>query len=183
MSRGALAALVLAVLVYINRGVILSLTISTNAALANANVRAFLRAIRAGESSLTPDAYRMIVYGGYFSDMSTHPRIFKPIPGSTLKTSAAGAYQITYTTWIWLHVLAGVDDFSPDSQDRMAIAYLRKLGILADVMAGDFEAAAAVCRDASPLIPGDQPIWEAFTVPVLNERMRLAYVNSGGVIA
>ena len=147
--------------------------ITDTEALQNRNVLAFLRAIRAGESSQGEEAYNMLVYGGSFSDFSTHPKVMKPIPGSKLFTSAAGAYQITYSTWKWLHLLAGVSDFSPRSQDLMAVAYLRKLGALADIVDGNYADAVSKCRD----------VWEAITVPKLLARMDAAYVNYGGVIA
>lgn len=150
-----------------------SFNVTDNEAMNNSNVLAFLRAIRAGESSQSDTAYNMLVYGGTFSDMSTHPKIFKPIPGSALKTSAAGAYQITYTTWLWLSVLAGVDDFTPASQDLMAVAYLRKIGALADIVAGNYAAAAEKCR----------PVWEAFIVPSLKDRIDVAYLTYGGTLA
>lgn len=162
----------LALLAFANWDRIKSFMIADQEALSNRNVQAFLRAIRAGESSQSDDAYRMLVYGGTFSDFSTHPKIFKAIPNSTLKTSAAGAYQITYTTWQWLRVLAGVSDFSPASQDKMAVAYLRKLGALSDIVAGDYQAAIGKCRN----------VWEAITVPSLLARMDAAYINYGGSV-
>ena len=71
-------------------------------ALSHANVGAFLRVIREGESSQEPVAYRMR-WGGlgkpvaYFDDFSKHPRIFEPTTGGR-QSSAAGAYQIVATT-------------------------------------------------------------------------------------
>ncbi|TAJ76100.1 MAG: hypothetical protein EPO42_13250 [Gallionellaceae bacterium] len=176
MTRAAwwlAAAAGLTLLGYMGRDKIGSFMINDNEALGNKNVQAFLRAIRAGESSQDAAAYNMLVYGGTFADMSTHPRVYKPIPGSTLKTSAAGAYQITYSTWKWLHLLAGVDDFTPASQDKMAVAYLRKLGALADIVAGDYAAAIEKCA----------PVWESITVPKLKARIDLAYVKYGGAQA
>lgn len=169
----AVALAVLGGLIFWQRQTIMSFTITDDEALNNRNVVAFLRAIRAGESSQGPDAYSMLVYGGSFSDFSTHPKVFKPIPGSTLKTSAAGAYQITYTTWLWLKVLANVNDFTPASQDKMAVAYLRKLGALQDLLDGNYAAAIDKCRD----------VWEAITVPSLKKRMDVAYLNYGGTLA
>lgn len=152
------------------RDKIASFMVNDNEALKNQNVQAFLRAIRAGESSQDASAYQMLVYGGQFNDFSTHPNVRKTIPGTKNFTTAAGAYQITYSTWQWLHILAGVSDFTPASQDKMAVAYLRKLGALADVVAGNYAAAADKCR----------PVWESFTVPKLKARIDMAYVNYGG---
>lgn len=169
----AIGAAFASLVLWQNRHTLESMMITDDEALQNQNIQAFLRAIRAGESSQGEEAYTMLVYGGTFSDFSTHPKIFKPIPGSHLKTSAAGAYQITYTTWLWLHVLAGVSDFSPRSQDLMAIAYLRKLGALSLIRDGRYAEAVELCR----------PVWEAITVPKLRARMDTAYINYGGMVA
>lgn len=166
---GAIAATLAAG--YSQKDVIKSMTITDKEALSNRNVQAFLRAIRAGESSQGPEAYNMLVFGGTFSDMSTHPNIRKPLPNNPNNwTTAAGAYQITYTTWKWLSILAGVKDFTPASQDKMAIAYLRKLGALDAIIKGDYKTAAEKSKNT----------WEAFTVPKLKQRIDVAYINYGG---
>lgn len=151
---------------------IVSLTITDKEALGNANVQAFLRALRAGESSQGSEAYNMLVYGGTFSDMSTHPNVRKPIPGVNNFTTAAGAYQITYSTWKWLRLLAGVSDFTPASQDKMAVAYLRRLGALKDIIDGRYSAA----------VEKSSKVWEAITVPRLRQRMDVAYRQFGGTL-
>ena len=167
---GGLAAGV-ALLSYSQKDVIQSIMVTDEEALKNKNVQAFLRAIRAGESSQDASAYNMVVFGGTFSDMSTHPNIRKPLPNNPRDyTTAAGAYQITYTTWKWLKVLAGVNDFTPLSQDKMAVAYLRKLGALKDIVDGNYNAA----------IQKSSKVWEAITVPRLKARMDVAYQNYGG---
>ena len=43
--------------------------------LSNPNVQAFLRVIRAGETSQDDVAYRMMFGGGLFDDFSRHPNI------------------------------------------------------------------------------------------------------------
>ncbi|MBV8665246.1 MAG: glycoside hydrolase family 104 protein [Burkholderiaceae bacterium] len=62
-------------------------------------------------------------YGGkHFSDFSTHP-------GSPDgKGSAAGRYQITKETWVEFgRDKLGLNDFSPQTQDRIAVAVLMHL--------------------------------------------------------
>lgn len=122
--------------------------------LQNQNVIAFLQMIRYGESSNGDDAYRMIVGGGSFTDFTDHPRIFKTIGKS--RTSAAGAYQITATTWDDLRSRYGslLPDFSPASQDMAAVLLLRQRGALNDVKAGRFEQAIAKCRNEWTSLPG-----------------------------
>ncbi len=54
--------------------------------------------------------------GSKFFDLSRHPRILEPTKTGE-KSSAAGRYQFTATTWDRL----GGGDFSPANQDRMAL--------------------------------------------------------------
>lgn len=119
----------------------------------DANIKAFLMLIRSGESSTGNEAYRMIVGGGAISDYADHPRIYKQINGH--RTSAAGAYQITATTWDDLR-RAGLllRDFSPACQDQAAVALIRRRGALADVIAGRFGRAIAKCRAEWTSLPG-----------------------------
>lgn len=124
----------------------------------HANVGAFLRVIREGESSQTDDAYRMR-WGGlgkpvaYFSDFAKHPRIFERTTGGRV-SSAAGAYQIVATTYDLYAPGLGITDFSPASQDAIAIAIIDGEGALGDVMSGRIETAIAKLRDQWTSLPG-----------------------------
>lgn len=111
----------------------------------DANVRAFSYVLRRGESSLKPVAYTMRWPGlgkpvAYFSDFSKHPRIFEPTYGG-LKSSAAGAYQITATTYDDFAPRLGITSFTPEDQDALYVAIVESEGALADVMRGDLDAA------------------------------------------
>ena len=97
---------------------------ANEAHLSHPNVAAFLKAIAAAEG------------GGYdfkygalrgrendrwrFSDMSTHPG-----PGIDGKSTAAGMYQITRPTWRHHGAKLGLTDFSPRTQDLIAVEILR----------------------------------------------------------
>lgn len=128
------------------------------AALAHPNVAAFLRVIRAGESSQTDDAYRMR-YGGHgqkpkrFDSFDAHPRIFEPRADGR-ESSAAGAYQATWTTWREELAKYGWPDFSPASQDEFAVARLVFRKALDAVIAGRFEEACRLCHDEWTSLPG-----------------------------
>lgn len=127
-------------------------------ALKDAHVRAFLRVIREGESGQTASAYRMR-YGGagsapkYFDDLSQHPKIFERTPDG-LRSSAAGAYQATWTTWIETASLWGLPDFSEQSQDEFAVARIIFRDALEDVKAGRFEEACRKCASEWTSLPG-----------------------------
>lgn len=117
------------------------------------NVKAFKMLIRSGESSTGPGAYRMIVFGGSFDSWADHPRIYKPTAGG-LKTSAAGAFQITATTWDDIQRTLHLPDFSPASQELAATFLIRRRGALADVVAGRWAAAIRKCRKEWTSLPG-----------------------------
>lgn len=112
----------------------------------NANVKAFLGMIIWAEG------------GGYdfkfgaidgknndkwrFTDYSTHPG-----PGSDKHTTAAGAYQITKDTWKDHGIESmGLSDFSPHTQDLIAVDKLRRMNAIDALVDGNF---AIAMRQAS----------------------------------
>lgn len=99
-------------------------------------VAAFLEAISASEGA----NYDTIVGGKSFSDYSKHPNVVGLITGDG-KSTAAGRYQITNSTYNDVAPKLGITDFSPESQDRIAIELLRRKGALDDIMNGDIDAA------------------------------------------
>lgn len=150
-------------------------------ALAHANVGAFLRVIREGESSQDPIAYRMR-WGGlgkpiaYFDDFTKHPRIFEPTTGERV-SSAAGAYQIVATTYDEFAPPLGITDFSPASQDAIAVAIIDAEAALDDVMAGRIELAMRKLTGRWTSLPGAAE----------NKRLTVAralavYAQYGGVL-
>ena len=84
--------------------------------------------------------YDVIVGGKRFADYSRHPGVV----GLRTKegpSTAAGKYQITKTTYDEYAPKLGIKDFSPQSQDRIAIELIRSKGALEDVQKGDFRSA------------------------------------------
>jgi len=134
--------------------------------LKNSNISAFLKAIAEAEG------------GGYdfkfgavkgkrndpwrFTDTSTHPGA-----GCGGKSTAAGMYQVTIDTWRdHGGKKMGLTDFTPKTQDLIAVDLLRHLGIIDKIKAGDIAGAmpkAAGRWSALPEGPGrknhypDQP--------------------------
>jgi muramidase (phage lysozyme) len=136
------------------------------ALLEHGNVRAFLRLIRAGESSQDDDAYRWL-FGStrkapkLFESFADHPRVrtYEAYDGQFIKngkidyTTAAGAYQITETTWGGVAKRLGLADFSPRSQDIAACGLVDARGALDDVLAGAIERAMFKCRQEWASLP------------------------------
>ncbi|WP_232461077.1 glycoside hydrolase family 104 protein [Burkholderia ubonensis] len=113
-------------------------------ALTNTNVQAFLRMVRVGEGTAGPNGYTTLFGGGQFSDMSRHPNIAVTRGGYT--STAAGAYQILYSTWLEAKAALGLPDFSPASQDLAACWLIKRRGALADVQNGAVATAIGKCN-------------------------------------
>lgn len=125
---------------------------------ASGNLRAFLRVIRAGESSQTDDAYRMQFGGALVPELRDHPR--QPITRGHLTSTAAGAYQFLSRTWDDCVAALALPDFGPQSQDVACVFLIDRRGALADVQAGQFEAAVRECARewaSLPFSPYGQP--------------------------
>jgi muramidase (phage lysozyme) len=106
------------------------------AVLENPNVRQFLDFLGKAEGA----DYNVIVGGKKFDDFSKHPNVV----GLRTKegpSTAAGKYQIVKTTYDDIAPKLGITDFSPQSQDRIAVALLDRRGALDDVVSGKFDSA------------------------------------------
>jgi muramidase (phage lysozyme) len=162
------------------------------AALLNRNVQAFLRVIREGETSQTEDAYRWL-FGStarrpkLFDTFANHPRVrtYETHDGQFIKngkidyTTAAGAYQITETTWGECAKALSLPDFSPASQDLAAVFLIRRRKALDDVIAGRLEDAIHKCRLEWASLPGSP--WGQPTKTMA--RARAVYEQFGGTYA
>jgi muramidase (phage lysozyme) len=128
-------------------------------ALKHPNLQAFLRVIRAGESSQDDSAYTAMFGGEHFTSFADHPR--RVITKGRYTSTAAGAYQFLSRTWDGLVRQYGFADFSPASQDLGAVALIAGRGALADALAGRIEAAIAKCGREWASLPGSpygQPV-------------------------
>ena len=121
-------------------------------ALANPNVQAMLAVIRRGEGTSGPNGYRTLFGGQLFNGYAHHPNI-KVCRGSLCST-AAGAYQLLYSTWEETKNAMGLTDFSPASQDAAAVGRIAARGALADVEAGNFSAAVGKLAYEWASLPG-----------------------------
>mgnify|MGYP001570953341 CR=1 FL=1 len=143
------------------------------------NLSAFLALIRQVESN---NDYQALVMGGSFSDFSDHPALLGwdgvRMPDGRL-TTAAGAYQITRTTWKDLGGAAKYGSFDPVAQDAAAVDLLRRRGALTLVKLGQYDGVVARLTNE----------WEAFarilagTFPVTPEGAKTIYAEAGGTFA
>ena len=123
-------------------------------ALRSPNLQAFLRVIRAGESSQELKAYFTVVGGEVVESLEAHPKRRVWLPGLKLWSTAAGAYQFLLGTWAECVEALKLPDFSAPSQDLAAAFLIRRRGALADVLAGRIEAAIKKCNKECASLPG-----------------------------
>lgn len=113
------------------------------ASLTNPNVGAFLKAIADAEGGGYDFKYGAVKGKKKdpwrFSDYSTHPG-----PGFGGRTTAAGMYQITIDTWRQHGGKMGLTDFSPKTQDLMAVEIIRSVGVIEKIKAGDIAGAMSL---------------------------------------
>ncbi len=132
------------------------------------NVLAFLDMLAWSEgTSSSPatviDGYDVIVTGldrkpEVFDDFTDHPfakgRAPKVINTMGLKSSASGRYQQMLKDWPHYKALLKLPDFSPVSQDLLALQHVRECRALPDVVAGRIETAISKCRNIWASLPG-----------------------------
>lgn len=120
--------------------------------LTNPNVAAFLKAIAQAEGGGYDFMYGAIKGKKNdkwrFTDFSTHPG-----PGYDGKTSAAGMYQINLVTWKDMGQRMGLADFSPHTQDLIAVEIFRAQKAIEAIVDGDLETALSRCSGRWAALP------------------------------
>lgn len=156
------------------------------------NRLAFLLMLRVSEGTAGSRGYNTQVGYTYFEDYSTHPALagWRGMPlsaamcaGAGLSagcvSTAAGAYQITRPTYKRVAANLGISDFTPESQDAIAIELIREKGALGDVDSGNFAGAVNKVRKVWASLPGAGYGQHENTLA----RLENAYVEAGGVLA
>lgn len=147
-------------------------------ALKETNVQAFLKSIRLGEGTLDEGGYHRIVGGGLFEDFSKHPNQRIYIPKYKVWSTAAGAYQIIYPTWVSLNKMHKFTDFSPKNQDLAAVLLIRGRKALDEIIQGDFYTAITKCAPEWASLPGSKAGQRIENL----DKIKKVYVSNGGVI-
>ncbi|CFQ33773.1 glycoside hydrolase family 104 protein [Yersinia aleksiciae] len=107
------------------------------------NVRQYLEVLSKAEgtASYANSGYNTMFGGDQFYDSSDHPRQLKDFTqtdGTPNKTSAAGRYQFTSSSWDDAAKALNLTDFSPRSQDLAALFLIQRAGQLENVTNGNF---------------------------------------------
>ncbi len=119
--------------------------------LTNPNVQKFLAYINTYEGN--PKANELVGFKK-FASLEDHPRIPVKFNKKGDKSTAAGMYQLLGKTWDEQKKKMGLEDFSPQNQQRAAIGVLKQTGALEHVVKGDFEAAKEKAKKAWASLPG-----------------------------
>lgn len=127
-----------------------------NKSVQDANVKAFLKVIRQAEGTDSSQGYHMLFGGETFQSLNDHPNkiVCKPSRGKKLCSTAAGAYQILYGTWIGVKSRLKLTDFSESSQDLACQQLIAGRGALDDVKNGRFDIAIQKCNKEWASLPG-----------------------------
>ncbi len=109
------------------------------------------------------DGYDVIVTGvdgpETFTDYSKHPfvgrmaKVIRRVP--LLASTASGRYQILFRFWDAYRKQLNLSDFSPLSQDLVALQQIKERGVIASILAGDIEDAIAECSNIWASLPGN----------------------------
>jgi muramidase (phage lysozyme) len=151
------------------------------------NERAFLDAIahsEIGEALLseTDNGYNVIVGStpevpSTFSSYADHPRKLVRLNAS-LYSTAAGRYQLLEHWYDAYKKLLGLPDFSPSSQDEIALQQIKECNALDDINAGNFAGAVAKCAHIWASLPGAG--YDQHENKLAD--LQLAYINAGGTV-
>jgi len=125
------------------------------------NVIAFLDMIAASEIgspllNASDDGYNVLVGATadkplLFSSYATHPNVLN----HALDSTAAGRYQLLHHWYVAYAQLLHLDDFSPLSQDLIAIQQIRERKAIPLILDGHITAAVAACSNIWASLPGN----------------------------
>ena len=146
----------------------------------DSKLKAFLDLIAWSEgtslSKLTANAgYDVIVNGvegpSVFTDYSTHP--FENGGSVTVRenpplhSSAAGRYQLLSRFWRVYKQQLNLPDYSPNSQDAVALQQMKERGAIAMIVAGNIRGAIEACSNIWASFPGNDYAQGGKSMPAL----------------
>jgi lysozyme len=141
------------------------------------NRKAFLDMIASSEGTRGrgDDGYNVIVGGGFFYSYDDHPRRLVRL-NPKLSSTAAGRYQLLSRYFNPYKSLLNLKDFSPASQDLIALQQIRECHALDDVDTGRFNEAIKKCSRIWASLPGAGYGQREHTLSYLRD----AYAKAGG---
>lgn len=120
------------------------------------NLKAFLKMISVSEGTagLGDDGYNVVVGGTLFYNYGDHPRKRVWIERIKNFSTAAGRYQIMQRYFDAYKEQLHLPDFSPASQDAIAVQMIKECKATQDIEEGRIEAAIAKCKSRWASFPG-----------------------------
>ncbi|ENU2139281.1 glycoside hydrolase family 24 protein [Klebsiella michiganensis] len=97
--------------------------------------------------------YDVIVGGSLFSNYADHPRRLITL-NPKLKSTAAGRYQLLARWWDAYRKQLGLKDFSPASQDQVALQQIKERGAIPLIDSGNIRQAIDRCSNIWASLPG-----------------------------
>lgn len=132
------------------------------------------------------DGYDVIVGGvdspNIFTDYSKHPGILVTVNKNGLKSTAAGRYQLLSRYYSPYATLLKLKDFSPISQDLIAIQQIRERKAYGDIVAGNFDVAMAKISNIWASLP-NSPYGQRTSHSYSLDYLRNFYQKMGGKLA
>ena len=136
------------------------------------NIKAFLSMISwcEGTKDKGDDGYNVLVGGELFEGYKDHPRKLIHIPRLNISSSAAGRYQILERYFDYYKRILKLHDFSPRSQDKIAIRMIREQKAYSNVQKGLIKLAIHKVNDiwaslpGSPYGQGEKPIEQCLAI-------------------
>ena len=110
-----------------------------------------------------------------FPSYATHPDILN----TALHSTAAGRYQLLHRYFYAYALQLGLKDFSPASQDTIALQQIKECRALSDIEAGHIDEAIAQCAHIWASLPGAGYAQHENKLADLET----AFTNAGGTLA
>lgn len=152
------------------------------------NRNAFLDMLASSEGTSSDpvtqdDGYDVLVTGvngpARFASYATFPNVLVKVNDAGLYSSAAGRYQLLNRWWVAYSSLLKLSDFSPLSQDLIALQQIRESRALPYIDAGNLTQAIALCNH----------IWASLTGSPYGQHtnsldtLQAAYILNGGTVS
>ena len=121
------------------------------------NLAAFLDVIAFSEGTSklgNDDGYNVLVGGEFFTSYKDHPNKLITLAKLGIKSTAAGRYQILAKYFRSYKNSLNLLDFSPVSQDMIAIQMIKEQGAFKLIVGGNFEDAVKACSNIWASFPG-----------------------------
>ena len=144
------------------------------------NLKAFLDmiAVSEGTAGKGDDGYNVIVGGDLFESYDDHPRKLVWIrPG--LASTAAGRYQLLKRYYDVYKKQLNLPNFSPLSQDLIAIQQIRERGALQDIEMGYITIAIDKVKNIWASLPGAGYGQHENKL----DKLITSFINAGGTVA